>query len=134
MEKYCQTCSSVYQGGQWIWECDGPELQFPVRRTPGSPQGGVLEQLQDDQPPLLGRNVLLQGGGVFGQQPSAIVPPSPVLTPEPPVPMFGSAQDATGQIAPQGQVSPSLGEETQEQATEEQTTDEDEQVIASDIM
>jgi hypothetical protein len=47
-------------------------------------------------PPLFGRNIPLQGGGIFGQQPAAIALPTPlptpILTPEPPVPMFGSTQ------------------------------------------
>jgi hypothetical protein len=96
----------------------GGVLEQPPTSSPFNPaaplQGGVLEQLQNDQPPLFGRNVPLQGFGVFGQ-PVAIVPPSPVptpvLTPEPPVPMFGSTQQATptpppqfGQITPEGQV------------------------------
>jgi hypothetical protein len=114
---------------------------FPIHPSCKTP-----EQLQNDQPPLFSRNVPLQGFGVFGQQPAAIVPPSPVLTPvppvltpEPPVPMFGSTQEATptpppqfGQIAPQGQVPLTLGEETQEQPSEAQTTEEDEQVARDD--
>jgi hypothetical protein len=163
---YCQTCEYTAAGydckpkQQQLVPASGvilPEdgvLQQPIPPPTGPVAplqgGGILQQptttTPTTPPPLFGRNVPLQGGGVFGQQPAAIVPPSPVLTPvppiltpEPPVPMFGSAQDATptpppqfGQIAPQGQVSPSLGEETQEQATEEQTTEEDEQVIAKD--
>lgn len=94
-----------------------PEDQLPT-------EGGVLQQpttTPTTPPPLFGRNDLLQGGGFFEQQPAAIVPPTPVLTPEPtpdlPVPMFGSTQQATptppplfGQIAPQGQAPLTAGE------------------------
>jgi hypothetical protein len=119
-DKLCQTVPSL---------CN-PLVLPPGNLIPGIPIGGLPTKTPpptptSTPPPLFGRNVPLQGGGIFGQQPAAIVPPSPVLTPvppvltpEPPVPMFGSAQDATptpppqfGQIAPQRQVSPSLGEQ-----------------------
>jgi hypothetical protein len=32
-EKYCQTCSQVYQDGQWVYDCDEPELQFRTAPT-----------------------------------------------------------------------------------------------------
>jgi hypothetical protein len=120
-EWYCSECEDGGTRGKI--NCSEPYLEFIVAPTPSGPfalpedgvfeqpptsspsnpaaplQGGILEQLQNDQPPLFGRNVPLQGFGVFGQQPAAIVPPSPVLTPvppvltpEPPVPMFGSTQ------------------------------------------
>jgi hypothetical protein len=143
---WCQTCDTATYPPT---NCGPVFIETPSPTGPFGPLGGgVLQQptTTPTAPPLFGRNVPLQGFGVLGQQPAAIVPPSPlltpvppVLTPEPPVPMFGSTQEATptpppqfGQIAPQGRISPSLGEETQEQATEEQTTEEDEQVIAKD--
>jgi hypothetical protein len=32
-EKYCQTCSEVWQNGAWTWDCDAPELQFRIAPT-----------------------------------------------------------------------------------------------------
>jgi hypothetical protein len=139
--------------------CKTPTPTPPPFDPTAPMQEGVLEQLQNDQPPLFGRNVPLQGGGVFGHQPAAtaIVPPSPVLTPvppvltpEPPVPMFGSTLQATptpspqfGQITPETQVLPPLSddslfpedgvlEQPSAQDSEEQSSEEDGQVIARD--
>jgi hypothetical protein len=138
-DEYCQTCV-YDEGQWKCSQKELQMLEQPQTPTPFDPtaplQGGVLEQLPD-QPPLFGRNeaaqptggivqpftsttpslfgnVPLQDSGVFGQQPAAIAPPTlvptPILTPEPPVPMFGSTQQAAptpppqfGQIAPQGQ-------------------------------
>jgi hypothetical protein len=140
---------------------EGVLEQLPTPTSPFSPplSGGVLQQPTTttpttplpSPPPLFGRNVPLQGG-VFGQQPTAIVPPTPVppvLTPEPPVPMFGSTQQATptppqfGQIAPETQVLPPLAddsafpedgvlEQPSAQESEEQGAEEGGQVIARD--
>jgi hypothetical protein len=92
-----------------------------ARRSPSSPAPGPTPTPTPTPPPLFGRNVPLQSGGLFGQQPAAIVPPTPVptpvLTPEPPVPMFGSTLQATptptpqfGQITPEGQILPPTGD------------------------
>jgi hypothetical protein len=140
---YCQTCYNYPQGGG-SENCDPKQQQFvpasgvvlpeegvlqqttPPPTSPFAPlgSGGVVQQqptttTPTTPPPLFGRNVPLQGGGIFGQQPAAIVPPTPVptpvLTPEPPVPMFGSTQRAAppqfGQIAPGGQILPPTGDE-----------------------
>jgi hypothetical protein len=81
-----------------------PLVLTPRNLIPGIPIGG-LPTATPTPPPLFGRNVPLQSGGLFGQQPAAIVPPTPVptpvLTPEPPVPMFGSTQQqATPTLPP----------------------------------
>jgi hypothetical protein len=116
--RFCQGCRINLETGEFD-DCDpvfrqitsGPpvlpkggvldEPPTPSLTSPFTPPtGGVLQQptttTPTTPPPLFGRNVPLQGGGVFGQQPAAIVPPTPVptpvLTPEPPVPMFGSTQ------------------------------------------
>jgi hypothetical protein len=128
VETYCSTCENG--GTRGMINCSDPELQYlPVRGeditglpdegvfdqppTPTSPfappvGGGVLQQptttTPTTPPSLFGRNVPLQGGGVFGQQPAAIAPPTPVptpiLTPEPPVPMFGSTQQQAAPTLP----------------------------------
>jgi hypothetical protein len=99
-----------------------PLVLTPGNLIPGIPIGGLPTATPTPTPPpLFGRNVPLQGGGLFGQQPAAIVPPTPVptpvLTPERPVPMFGSTLQATptsppqfGQIAPEGQILPPTGD------------------------
>jgi hypothetical protein len=58
-EEYCQTCTVV----NGVQECDEPELQFLVGRTPGLgvlPEEGVLEQ--PPTPPPSGPAAPLKGG------------------------------------------------------------------------
>jgi hypothetical protein len=106
-----------------------PFHQLPENQLPTD--GGVLQQpLTTTPPPLFGRNVPLQGGGVFGQP--AITAATPLPTPPP-----------FGQIAPEAQVLPPLAddstfpedgvlEQPSAQESEEQSSEEDGQVIAKD--
>jgi hypothetical protein len=97
----------------------GGVLQEPTTTTPTTP------------PPLFGRNVPLQGGGVFGQP--TITATTPVPTPPP----------QFGQIAPEAQVLPPLAddstfpedgvlEQPSPQESDEQSSEENGQVIAKD--
>lgn len=52
-EKYCQTCSEVYQDGAWVWDCDAPELQFrTVPNTDESIFPNDERKILEEQQPL----------------------------------------------------------------------------------
>lgn len=125
---WCQSCT---QNG-----CSEkrPASQGPTPPPPGpvAPlQGGVLEQLQNDQPPLFGRN-------------EAAVPPTggieqPFTTTTPP--LFGNIPQGGGfGVLQESETPPTFGqvapltdeEEAQVQEPDEQISEEDGQVIAKD--
>jgi hypothetical protein len=94
-DTYCQTCKGPYSD-----DCGSPTKQLTV------PQGAfenlpTLEQVPTtpSPPPLFGRNIPLQGSGVFGQ-------PTTTTTPTPtPFPF--------GQISPEGTTPTVEGEDIQ---------------------
>jgi hypothetical protein len=92
---YCQTCTRTTSDG--LGDC-GPsvaQMAAPTGRLPP----GVLEDLPttpSPPPPLFGRNIPLQGAGVFGQ-PTTTTTPTPIPSP------FGQAIPGGPTLAEEGE-------------------------------